>query len=97
MIHIALLLFSRLQAWLLFYPLEFTYPALSIYFHFLRSEAEILHNEAWRVKMSPLLTVLGEEAQSEVIQREKKKGREKSSGMRNGLSTKGFKRISVHF
>ncbi len=40
------LLLPGLQAWLASWALEFMCPALSICFHFLRSEAEILHNEA---------------------------------------------------
>lgn len=92
-LHRALLLFfSGLQAWLASWSLEFTSPALSIYFHFLRSEAEILHNEAWRVTTSPLLTALGKEAQSEVIQGERKK-LEKSFGMKNELGAKGLKKL----
>lgn len=47
-------------------------PALSICFHFLRSEAEILHNEAERVKTSPLLTDSGKKAENKFIQGERK-------------------------
>lgn len=68
-------------------------PALLICFHFLRSEAEILHNEAWRVKTSPLLTVLGEKAESEVIQGERKRP-EESPGMKNGMGAEGLRRMA---
>lgn len=66
-----------------------------ICFHFLRSEAEILHNEAWRVRTSPLLTELGEEAESGVIQGEKKKKKGKkgpweSLGMKDRVGAEGL-------
>lgn len=60
-------------------PRECTRPALLICFHFLRSDAENLHNEPWRVRGSPLLTVLAEEeAQAGVIRGERSGRRERT-------------------
>lgn len=59
--HTVLTVLLGLQAWLLclLFGIHVSRPIDLLSFFFLRSEAEILHSEAWRVKTSLILTGMG--------------------------------------